>query len=116
MSVSVSELGEGTHSFQGYIYPDVTEGENLVNGSESSKSVTLCESVEFCPINIGVPMSYVSSYKFNGSLMSINLSFYPEMSGAGTLVSVIKPSDTVAFCEFAMTWSAQIAIHNGPVL
>ena len=61
-------------------------------------------------------MSYVSSYKFNGSLMSINLSFYPEMSGAGTLVSVIKPSDTVAFCEFAMTWSAQIAIYNGPML
>ena len=44
--------------------------------------------------------------------MSINLFFYPEMSGAGTLVSVIKPSDTVTFCEFAVTWSAQIAIQN----
>ena len=43
VSVSVSELGEGTHSFQGYIYPNVTGGENLVDSIEPSKTVTLCE-------------------------------------------------------------------------
>ena len=61
-------------------------------------------------------MSYVSSYKSNGSLMSINLFFYPDVSGAGTSVNVIKPSDTVTLCELAVIWSAQIAIHNSPVL
>ena len=43
VSVSVSELGEGTHSFQGYIYPEVTGGGTLVNVIEASKTVTLCE-------------------------------------------------------------------------
>ncbi|GFR72862.1 hypothetical protein ElyMa_005717100 [Elysia marginata] len=41
VSVSVKKLGEGTHSFQGYIYPDVTGGENLVRGSPTHKTVTL---------------------------------------------------------------------------
>ncbi|GFR57917.1 hypothetical protein ElyMa_001756100 [Elysia marginata] len=39
--VSVEELGEGTHSFLGYIYPDVTGGQNMVNGSPADKTVTL---------------------------------------------------------------------------
>ncbi|GFR96541.1 collagen alpha-5(VI) chain [Elysia marginata] len=41
VSVSVEELGEGTHSFQGYIYPDVTGGESLVNATTPKKTVTL---------------------------------------------------------------------------
>ena len=57
-------------------------------------------------------MSCVSSYKSNGSLVSINLVFYPDVSGAGSLVKVMEPSDTVTLCEFVVTWSAQIAIHN----
>ncbi|GFS05748.1 neural cell adhesion molecule 1 [Elysia marginata] len=39
--VSVEELGEGTHSFVGYIYPDVTGGKNMMNGSPADKDVTL---------------------------------------------------------------------------
>ena len=54
VSVSVSELGEGTHSFLGFIYPGVTGGETLVNVIEPSKTVTLGESVEFCPINMDI--------------------------------------------------------------
>ncbi|GFR71094.1 hypothetical protein ElyMa_000344100 [Elysia marginata] len=41
VSVSVQELGEGTHSFLGYIYPDVTGGSSMVNGSSTDKTVTL---------------------------------------------------------------------------
>ncbi|GFR59999.1 hemicentin-2 [Elysia marginata] len=41
VSVSVEELGEGTHSFEGFIYPDVTGGENLVPGTGPHKNVYL---------------------------------------------------------------------------
>ncbi|GFR99202.1 hypothetical protein ElyMa_001038200 [Elysia marginata] len=41
VTVPKKELGEGTHSFSGYIYPDVTGGENLVNGITLNKNVTL---------------------------------------------------------------------------
>ncbi|GFR96537.1 hypothetical protein ElyMa_002723300 [Elysia marginata] len=41
VSVSVEELGEGTHSFQGYIYPDVTGGENLGNATLPNTTVEL---------------------------------------------------------------------------
>ncbi|GFR96644.1 neural cell adhesion molecule 1 [Elysia marginata] len=41
VSVSVEELGEGTHSFLGYIYPDVTGGLGMVNGIAPDKTVTL---------------------------------------------------------------------------
>ncbi|GFS19596.1 collagen alpha-5(VI) chain [Elysia marginata] len=39
--LSVEELGEGTHSFLGYIYPDVTGGESLVDGITPGKTVAL---------------------------------------------------------------------------
>ncbi|GFS13286.1 hypothetical protein ElyMa_001393000, partial [Elysia marginata] len=39
--VPVEELGEGTHSFLGYIYPDVIGGEYMVYGSTTDKTVTL---------------------------------------------------------------------------
>ena len=55
VSVSVSELGEGTHSFQGYIYPDVSGGQNLVNAIEPTKTVSLCESLLFILINFSYP-------------------------------------------------------------
>ena len=51
VSVSVSELGEGTHSFQGKIYPGVKGGQNLVNAIEPTKTVSLCESLLFILIN-----------------------------------------------------------------
>ncbi|GFR69415.1 hypothetical protein ElyMa_000300600 [Elysia marginata] len=41
VSMPVQELGEGTHSFLGYIYPDVTGGLGMVNGIEPNKTVTL---------------------------------------------------------------------------
>ena len=93
VSVSVSELGEGTHSFQGYIYPDVTGGRTFVNVIEPSKTVTLCESIEFGLSILVFTMSCVSSYKSNVSLMSINLFFYADVSRAVTLVNVIVPSE-----------------------
>ena len=93
VSVSVSELGEGTHSFQGYIYPDVTGGGTLVNAIEPSKTVTLCEYIEFGLSILAFTMSCVSSYKSNVSLMSINLFFYADVSRAVTWVNVIEPSE-----------------------
>ena len=51
VSVSVSELGEGTHSFMGKIYPGVRGGQNLVNAIEPTKTVSLCESLLFILIN-----------------------------------------------------------------
>ena len=44
VSVSVQELGEGTHSFTGYIYPDVTGDPAKVTGTPADKTVTLSES------------------------------------------------------------------------
>ncbi|KAK3791951.1 hypothetical protein RRG08_023273 [Elysia crispata] len=41
VSVSVQELGEGTHSFIGYIYPGVTGGSTKVIGTLADKTVTL---------------------------------------------------------------------------
>ncbi|GFR87313.1 hypothetical protein ElyMa_002490500, partial [Elysia marginata] len=41
VNVSVQELGEGTHSFLGFIYPDVTGGKNNVYGITLDKTVTL---------------------------------------------------------------------------
>ncbi|GFR72746.1 cell adhesion molecule 3 [Elysia marginata] len=41
LSVPVGDLGEGTHSFQGYIYPDVSDGEKLVPGLTPSKRIYL---------------------------------------------------------------------------
>ncbi|GFS00434.1 neural cell adhesion molecule 1 [Elysia marginata] len=41
VSVPVEELGEGTHSFMGYIYPDVTGREHLMNVITTDKTVTL---------------------------------------------------------------------------
>ena len=45
VSVAVEDLGEGTHSFQGYIYPDVTGGEDLVDAITPNTTVNLCEYV-----------------------------------------------------------------------
>ena len=42
--------------------------------------------------------------------MSLNLFFYPDLFGLGTLVNVIEPSDTVSLV--AVIWSAEIAINN----
>ena len=44
VSVSVQELGEGTHSFTGYIYPGVTGDPAKVTGTQADKTVTLSES------------------------------------------------------------------------
>ncbi|RUS68550.1 hypothetical protein EGW08_023688, partial [Elysia chlorotica] len=44
VTVEVKDLGEGTHSFTGYIYPNVTGGDTLVGGSDGDKTVTLIES------------------------------------------------------------------------
>ncbi|GFR88294.1 hypothetical protein ElyMa_002513800 [Elysia marginata] len=41
VTVPVQDLGEGTHSFQGYIYPGVTGGKNNVYGITLDKTVTL---------------------------------------------------------------------------
>ncbi|KAK3728896.1 hypothetical protein RRG08_017609, partial [Elysia crispata] len=41
VSVPVQELGEGTHRFIGYIYPDVTNGFTKVTGTPADKTVTL---------------------------------------------------------------------------
>ncbi|RUS68978.1 hypothetical protein EGW08_023261, partial [Elysia chlorotica] len=41
VTVEVKDLGEGTHSFTGYIYPGVTGGHTLVGGSDGDKTVTL---------------------------------------------------------------------------
>ncbi|RUS72750.1 hypothetical protein EGW08_019485 [Elysia chlorotica] len=41
VTVEVKDLGEGTHSFTGYIYPGVTGGYTLVGGSDGDKTVTL---------------------------------------------------------------------------
>ncbi|GFR94443.1 vascular cell adhesion protein 1, partial [Elysia marginata] len=55
VNVSVQELGEGTHSFLGYIYPGVTRGKNLVNGSPADKDVTLSfpQVSQTCLTNMG---------------------------------------------------------------
>ena len=39
VSVPVEDLGEGTHSFQGYIYPDVSGGKSLVGPIKPEKTV-----------------------------------------------------------------------------
>ena len=44
VSVSVQELGEGTHSFTGYIYPGVTGDPAKVTGTLADKTVTLSKS------------------------------------------------------------------------
>ncbi|GFN93543.1 fibroblast growth factor receptor 3, partial [Plakobranchus ocellatus] len=41
VDVPVAELGEGTHSFSAFIYPDVTDGINLVTATTASTTVTL---------------------------------------------------------------------------
>ncbi|GFO27296.1 hypothetical protein PoB_005380100 [Plakobranchus ocellatus] len=41
VDVSVAELGEGTHSFSAFIYPDVTDGIILVDETAASTTVTL---------------------------------------------------------------------------
>ncbi|GFN93546.1 kin of irre-like protein 1, partial [Plakobranchus ocellatus] len=41
VDVPVVELGEGTHSFRAFIYPDVTDGIDLVNETTASTTVTL---------------------------------------------------------------------------
>ena len=41
VSVSVQELREGTHSFTGYIYPDVTGRSTKVTGIWADKTVIL---------------------------------------------------------------------------
>ena len=44
VTVSVQELGEGTHSFTGYIYPGVTGDPAKVTGTRADKTVTLSKS------------------------------------------------------------------------
>ena len=44
VSVSVQELGEGRHSFTGYIYPGVTGDPAKVTGTPADESVTLSKS------------------------------------------------------------------------
>ena len=41
VSVPVTDLGEGTHSFQAYIYPNVTGGEHLVRAITPDTIVNL---------------------------------------------------------------------------
>ncbi|GFO27298.1 kin of irre protein [Plakobranchus ocellatus] len=41
VDVPVAELGEGTHSFRAFIYPDVTDGIDLVTATTASTTVTL---------------------------------------------------------------------------
>ncbi|GFN98435.1 protein amalgam [Plakobranchus ocellatus] len=41
VDVPVAELGEGTHSFRAFIYPDVTDGRNLVASTTAATTVTL---------------------------------------------------------------------------
>ncbi|GFO28848.1 hypothetical protein PoB_005535300 [Plakobranchus ocellatus] len=41
VDVPVEELGEGTHSFSTFIYPDVTDGIDLVDETAASNTVTL---------------------------------------------------------------------------
>ena len=44
VTVPVQELGEGTHSFTGYIYPGVTGDPAKVTGTRADKTVTLSKS------------------------------------------------------------------------
>ena len=44
MREEVSDLGEGTHTFHVFVYPNVTGGESLVNATMLDKNVTLSES------------------------------------------------------------------------
>ena len=44
VTVPVKELGEGTHSFTGYIYPDMTGGSSKVTATLADKTVTLSKS------------------------------------------------------------------------
>ena len=44
VTVPVQELGEGTHSFTGYIYPGVTGDPAKVTGTQADKTVTLSKS------------------------------------------------------------------------
>ena len=44
VSVSVQELGKGTHSFTGYIYPGVRGDPAKVTGTRADKTVTLSKS------------------------------------------------------------------------
>ncbi|GFN93544.1 hypothetical protein PoB_002005000 [Plakobranchus ocellatus] len=41
VDVPVAELGEGTHTFRAFIYPDVTDGRNLVTATTASPNLTL---------------------------------------------------------------------------
>ncbi|GFO46665.1 neural cell adhesion molecule 1 [Plakobranchus ocellatus] len=41
VDVPVAELGEGTHTFRAFIYPDVTDGIDLVTATIASTNVTL---------------------------------------------------------------------------
>ncbi|GFO32209.1 hypothetical protein PoB_005871400 [Plakobranchus ocellatus] len=41
IDVTVAELGEGTHNFRAFIYPDVTDGKDLVAATTVSTTVTL---------------------------------------------------------------------------
>ena len=43
--VTLAELGEGTHTFQGYIYPDVTGGKTLVNATTIARDITIGRSL-----------------------------------------------------------------------
>ncbi|KAK3709425.1 hypothetical protein RRG08_067213 [Elysia crispata] len=45
VSLSVQQLGEGTHRFLGYIYPDVTGGSAKVTGKRADKTVTLRRNI-----------------------------------------------------------------------
>ena len=44
VSVAVDELGMGIHSFQGYIYPNVVDGKNLVNVTVAAETFDLGKS------------------------------------------------------------------------
>ena len=45
VTVPIADLGEGTHSFVGYIYPDVTDGKSLVDAIISNTTVTFSRSL-----------------------------------------------------------------------
>ncbi|GFO08835.1 protein amalgam-like protein [Plakobranchus ocellatus] len=46
VDVPVAELGEGTHSFRAFIYPDVTDGIDLVAATTASTTVTLSKLID----------------------------------------------------------------------
>ncbi|GFO46662.1 hypothetical protein PoB_007316700 [Plakobranchus ocellatus] len=96
VDVPIAELGEGTHSFKAFIYPDVTDGIDIVTATTASTTVTL--NNKDCPQQGDLGLSDLSSDHGACGGARARVKRVPKDLRAGSLSSTPPRINEAGYC------------------